>query len=368
MTNDRAVAVITGAESVFPGRERQDDLWDDFFSAHFGRSRLARRAFASAGVQYRHAVASPRCEDVSGWSTGARMERYVQEAVPLGKNALAGALDAAGLRAEDIGLFAMASCTGYATPGVDLRLAADLGMATTVQRLFIGHMGCYAALPALGAVSDFVVARGRPAILLCLELSSLHIQPPTDDLEQVVAHALFSDAASAVVVQPSTDDRGCALGADATARGGGALGLAIVDVAARTDPATADLMTWEITDLGFRMGLSRRVPDVLAVYVAPMVADLLARNGVAAEEVDGWAVHPGGPRILDVVADALALPADALVESRSVLSQHGNCSSATALVVLDEVRRQRQIDTGRHVVALAFGPGLTLYAVLLQAV
>ncbi len=83
-------------------------------------------------------------------------------------------------------------------------------------------------------------------------------------------------------------------------------------MAARTDATTAPLMTWDVTDLGFRMGLSRRVPDILALHVAPTVEALLARNGMAGEEVDGWAMHPGGPRILDVVADRLHLADDAL--------------------------------------------------------
>ena len=91
-------------------------------------------------------------------------------------------------------------------------LARDLGMSASVQRLFVGHMGCYAALPGLGAVGDFTSSRGRPSVLLCLELPSLHAQPATstttdsraseDDVQQMVAHALFSDAAAAVVLQP----------------------------------------------------------------------------------------------------------------------------------------------------------------------
>ena len=105
-------------------------------------------------------------------------------------------------------MFTVASCTGYSTPGLDLVLARDMGMDPTVQRLLVGHMGCYAALPAFGAVADFVVARGRPAVLLCVELTSLHIQPATDDVSQMVAHALFSDAAAAVVLRPDDDDGG----------------------------------------------------------------------------------------------------------------------------------------------------------------
>jgi alkylresorcinol/alkylpyrone synthase len=340
-------AVIVGAGHAYPDTERQDVLWDGFFAGHFDGSRLAKRMFQSSGVVTRHGVANPLVEDVSSWSTEARMQRYVTEAMPLGKDAVAAALDAAAVPASEVGMFVVASCTGYTTPGIDIRLARDLGMGVDVQRLFVGHMGCYAAIPALGAASDFVVARRRPAVLLCLELTSLHVQPPTRDPQQLVAHALFSDAASAVVLQP-----------------GAAAGYEMIDVAARTDVATADHMTWDVTDLGFRMGLSPRVPDVLAEHVRPMLTGLLARHGLTVPDVAGWAVHPGGPRILDVVGAELQLAPDALDVSRTVLAEHGNCSSATVLMVLDAIGPRQ---SGAHVVALAFGPGLTLYAALLRA-
>jgi predicted naringenin-chalcone synthase len=126
-------------------------------------------------------------------------------------------------------------------------------------------------------------------------------------------------------------------------------------------------MTWDVTDLGFRMGLSPEVPDVLARHAGPVVSALLARHDLRIEDVAGWAVHPGGPRILDVVADRLKLPADALRASEHVLAEHGNCSSATVLLVLDELQRRTALSPGDAVVAMAFGPGLTLYAALLVA-
>jgi alkylresorcinol/alkylpyrone synthase len=294
-------------------------------------------------VTRRHAVANPLDEDVSGWGTAARMARYVEEALPLGKQAVAGALDAAGLAPGDVGLFTVVTCTGYATPGLDIRLAADLGMPPGLQRLLVGHMGCYAALPGLAAVSDFVTARSRPAVLLCCELTSLHVQPAQADLEQVVAHALFSDAAAAVVVEP-----------------GARRGHRIAGLVARTDASTADHMTWDVTDLGFRMGLSPRVPDVLSRHVGGVVDELLTGAGLRIEDVAGWAVHPGGPRILDVVRDELGLAEERMAASRRVLAEHGNCSSATVLLVLEELG-----DVDGPVVAMAFGPGLTLYATLL---
>ncbi|HEX7744552.1 MAG TPA: 3-oxoacyl-[acyl-carrier-protein] synthase III C-terminal domain-containing protein [Micromonosporaceae bacterium] len=345
--------VITGLGVALPPASRQDDLWDGFFAGHFsGPTRaLAQRIFANSGVTTRQAAVNPLVEDVSNWPTERRMRRYLGEAMPLGKEAVGRALTDAGLGAGDIGLFAVCSCTGYVTPGLDILLARDMGMAPDTQRLFVGHMGCYAALPGLGAVGDFVVARGRPALLLCAELTSLHIQPAANraDTQQIVAHALFSDAAVATVVAP----RPAATG-----------GYGVREVTSVTDTSTADHMTWEVTDFGFQMGLSPRVPQVLSLHVRKLVDDLLARHGLVRSQIDGWAVHPGGPRILNVVERELDLPPDALADSRATLAAHGNCSSPTVLLILERIRRRPE--PPRHVVTLAFGPGLTLYAALLE--
>jgi predicted naringenin-chalcone synthase len=346
----KANAIIAGVGTALPPSAVQDELWDGYFARYYAGDRraLARRIFEHSGVRTRQAAVSPLLEDVSDWSTERRMRRYQVEAVPLGKEAAERALTAAGLTADRLGFFAVCSCTGYATPGLDILLARDLGMSPSVQRLFVGHMGCYAALPGLGTAADFVVARERPALLLCAELPSLHLQPVgiRADLQQIVSHALFSDAAAAVVLTP------------------GGTGYAVREVAAVTDATTADHMTWVVTDLGFRMGLSPQVPAVLSVHVRKLVDDLLARHGLVIADVDGWAVHPGGPKILDVVQERLGLDDVALAESRGVLSAYGNCSSPTVLLALDALRRRPA--PPRHVVLLAFGPGLTLYGTLLE--
>jgi predicted naringenin-chalcone synthase len=131
-----------------------------------------------------------------------------------------------------------------------------------------------------------------------------------------------------------------------------------------TDTSTADHMTWDVTDAGFRMGLSPQVPQVLRTHVGDLVDSLLARHGLKRSEVDGWAVHPGGPRILNVVEHELGLPPEALYASRQTLAEHGNCSSPTTLLILDRLRRSPR--PPGWVVMLAFGPGLTLYAALLR--
>lgn len=351
-------ARVTGAGHALPAPMDQQGLWDDYFREHYADDRIARKVWEKSGIVTRRGVVDPRQEDISGWGTAARMQRFLAEALPLGKEAIGLALDDARLAPADVGLFAVVSCTGYVTPGLDILLSRDLGMTADVQRLHIGHMGCYAALPGLGAVADFTAARGRPAVLLCLELTSLHAQPSTPtarggtptagDLQQMVAHALFSDAAAAVVVQPDVS------------------GLEVVDVVARTDIDTADHMTWDVTDLGFKMGLDPRVPDVLARHARPVVEALLGRNGLAVEDVAGWAVHPGGRKIVEVVGEVLDLDEADLAASYDVLREVGNCSSATVLLVLERLQQARQLATGDAVVAMAFGPGLTLYATLLR--
>ena len=345
---DPPAATVAGIGVAHPPAVTQEELWEGFFAAHYEgvAPGLARRIFANADVRRRHGVVNPLVEDPSAWSTAERMRRYLVEALPLGKDALTTALDRAGVAATDVGLLVVCSCTGYVTPGLDILLARDLAMAPDLRRVLIGHMGCYAALPGLGVAADYVELHRRPAVLLCVELPSLHVQPSERDLQQVVAHALFSDAAAAAVLVPDGS------------------GPRVVRLVARTDPTTTDHMTWHITDLGFRMGLSPEVPDALARHVTPAVAELLGPSGLETTDISAWAVHPGGPRILDVVAQRLALPTEAMTPSRSVLADHGNCSSSTVLLVLDELLR-RPGGLGGPGVAMAFGPGLTLYGALL---
>lgn len=353
MTQTLARPVITGQAYAVPQPFDQREVWDGVFKARMGKRALAEKLFLNCGISTRHGVVNPLTEDVSEWTTGQRMQRYLPEARSLGREAVAKALSEAGLDASDIGLLVVVSCTGYATPGLDLVLAADLGMRADVQRLIVGHMGCYAAVPGVAAAADHVRAHGRPAVVLCVELTSLHIQPrqEKEDVNQIVAHALFADAAAALVIEPDA-----------------AAGLEVVTTAAVTAPDSAPLMTWDVTDHGFRMGLSPKVPRVLAKHVSGAMDSLLTPHGLAVGDVGRWVVHPGGPAILEAVTDQLGLPREACDVSRQVLDANGNCSSGTVLMVLGETRAQRAPESGESLVAMAFGPGLTLCSLLLRAV
>jgi predicted naringenin-chalcone synthase len=283
------------------------------------------------------------------------MQRFLAEAMPLGKEAVSGALADAGLDPTDVGLLTVVSCTGYVTPGLDILLARDLGMRTDVQRLHVGHMGCYAALPGLGATADFVAARHRPAVMLCLELTSLHVQPATEtgrsgrptpeDLQQMVSHALFSDAAAAVVLEPG------AAGSD-----DGPAGLEVVDVVARTDVSTADHMTWDVTDLGFKMGPVAGGAERAGPPRPP------GRRGAARHPRHRRRGRAAAGRSTPVAAgssrwsgEVLGCPTRRSRRRTTCLRDVGNCSSATVLLVLERLLETVEVPPGGHVVAMAFG-------------
>jgi alkylresorcinol/alkylpyrone synthase len=358
---------VVAAGAAFPPSHSQSELWTGFFAEHYGQAPVARHIWENCGVDRRHGVADPRADDLSRASTEARMRRFVSDGVPLGVEAIERCLGVAGLAPSEIDHLTIVTCTGYGSPGLEVGLASELPLDPRVQRLHVRDMGCYAAIPALAATVDAVTVRGGVGIVLCLELTSLHVQPPTDDVAQVVAHALFSDAAVAVAVVPPGWSHAAADGVVGEGRTRTAdHGLQLVDVASITVPSDAPLMSWDVTSLGFRMGLSPEVPAALESHVAPAIGELLSRHGMRVEDVRGWAVHPGGPAILDVIEAQLKLPHEALRESRAVLREHGNCSSTTVLLVLDRMRRERDLEDGDTVIAMAFGPGLTLYAALLR--
>ncbi len=340
-------AVVAGIASAVPTAATQEQLWNDFFAEHYDGDPLAERIWKRAGVESRHGVAVPWKEDVRQWGTEARMERFIEEARPLGREAIGACLADARLAPQDVDCFTVVTCTGYASPGLDVLLAQDLGMSDETQRLHLGHMGCYAALPGLASVADAAIARGKTGLLLCIELCSLHIQPPTDEIDQVIAHALFADAAAAVAVLPDSS------------------GMEVVDVVSRTDAGSRSMMTWDVTDRGFRMGLSPQVPEVLRRHVPEVIGPLLQAHGLEPRDVAGWAIHPGGPRILEATAEGLGLEEEDLAASRSVLWDYGNCSSPTVLLVLERLLQGGALADGDPVVAMSFGPGLTLSAALL---
>lgn len=316
---------------------------------------LLRRIYAGARIDRRASVAlegagGPPFFRESGGSrdrgptTAQRLDRYEADAPRLAVSACRDALADSGVRPAQITHLVTASCTGFASPGVDQRIIEELALPASTLRVNVGFMGCHAAINALRVADALCRAEPGAAALVCaVELCTLHFRYlPTPD--QIVSNALFADGAGAAVVT----------------RSGG--GLPIRASAARLFPDSRDDMTWRIGDHGFEMTLSRRVPELLRERAAPWISSWLDSLSMRAREVGAWAIHPGGPRVVESVVEGLGLEPGAADTSLRVLRERGNVSSPTVLYILDELRRAR---SPAPICALAFGPGLAGEAMLL---
>jgi alpha-pyrone synthase len=282
-----------------------------------------------------------------GPTTRQRMAIYSAEAPALALRSCAEALSAAGTLPAEITHLVTVSCTGFAAPGFDIALINELGLSPTLHRTHVGFMGCHGALNGLRVASAFAGTDPAARVLVCsVELCSLHYHYGWDP-PKVVANALFADGSGALVGAPTGPAGAWRLTAS---------GSCLI-------PEAADAMTWTIGDHGFGMTLSKRIPEVIAARLRPWLDDWLAARGHSVAEIKSWAVHPGGPKILDAVAATLRLPADAVWASREVLAEYGNMSSATVLFIL---KRLRERGAAGPCVALGFGPGLNVEVALFE--
>lgn len=313
--------------------------------------RLVGQAFRQSGIERRHMVVEGffDCPPYDGEGQATTAERnavYASESRKLAAALGEKILSAPGAPArEEITHLVFATCTGFVNPGPDYYLVRDLGLRESVQRYTLGFMGCYAAIPGLKFAAQVCEADPKAVVLVvALELCSLHMQ--IDEApDAILGNTVFADGAAAALVasRPNPDMN--------TYRIDGFHGGTI--------PEGESAMAWSIGDRGFDLVLSSYVPKVIGAEIGT----ILRRIGVDPDQVDRYAVHPGGKSILDRVIAALGLKEDALDASRSVLRDFGNMSSATILFVLKELLGRS--DPGERVLALAFGPGLTIETVVL---
>ena len=286
-------------------------------------------------------------------STATRMEAFRLHATSLALKASKHALAEAQISANRITHLITISCTGFHAPGVDFDLIDQLQLPLNIQRTHVGFMGCHAALNGLRVAHAFIEADPKAVVLLCaVELCSLHLQYGWNP-EQVVANTLFADGAAALIATRSEINNKEPISA----------GLSLQASGSTVIPETRDLMHWQIGNQGFSMGLSPKVPKEIAKTLQPWLSEWLNERGTDLNSIQHWAIHPGGPRILQACADALSLSENQLAVSRHVLSHYGNMSSATVLFVLEHMKQHH---CHGPCVALAFGPGLCAEVALMS--
>ncbi|MCF3184685.1 type III polyketide synthase [Streptomyces polychromogenes] len=318
---------------------------------------LLRRVHASARVGHRH-LALPLERYGPDTDFGTTNALFLRTALELGAEAVGGALAGAGLAAPEIGLVLSTTVTGLATPSLEARLVSRTGLRPGVRRVPLFGLGCAAGAAGLGMLHEQLAGRpGQAALLLSTELCSLTLQPTDTSMANLVAGALFGDGCGALV----------AVGAEHPRHdGAGGGGPWVVDARSRLYPGTEHLLGWDIGHWGLRMVLGRELPGLVGLHVAEEVESFLAGHDLKPADIDVWICHPGGPKLLDVLAGSLGLPGHALAASRRSLASVGNLSSASVLHILGAVQAAGPPAPGSTGLMLAFGPGFASELVLLR--
>ncbi|MEO8241906.1 MAG: type III polyketide synthase [bacterium] len=331
--------VITQRDAATAAHETFSSRIDDF-------ERLVK-VFESSAILRRHLVQpldwylQPR-----GWAE--RNAAYLEGACALFVAAATKALDQAGKSAADIDTVVTVSSTGLATPGIDARVADQMGFRTDIERVPVFGLGCAGGVTGLGLGARLAQSRpGSCVLVVAVELCSVAFRMDKVTKENIVATALFADGAAACVLQS------------------GAEGLATVEASGHhTWPGTLDIMGWSVDDTGLGVIFDRAIPPFAEANIAPAIAGILERDGLVLGDVDRFACHPGGAKVITALERALSLDQGALDHERQVLADYGNMSAPTALFVL-----KRVVDAGlpRRTLLTAMGPGFTASCVSLQA-
>ncbi len=299
-------------------------------------------------------------EEYPGLTTfGQTNSAWIRVAEEIGGEAVTAALVQCGLTVRDIDALFFVTVTGIATPSIDARLINRLGLRSDLKRVPIFGLGCVAGAAGIARAADYV--RGFPdqvAVLLSVELCSLTLQRQDLSIPNLIASGLFGDGAAAAVV----------VGAEraASLNGGTPLGPEIVATRSIFYPNSERVMGWDISETGFQIVLSADVPKVVEDHLRADVDAFLGARGLTRGDIVSWVCHPGGPKVLAAMEQALATPPGALELTWRSLREVGNLSSTSVLLVLERTLAERRPPAGSLGMLLALGPGFCSELVLLR--
>jgi alkylresorcinol/alkylpyrone synthase len=285
-------------------------------------------------------------------SWGQANDVWIEVAQELGEQALCRALHHAGLDASQLGALFFTSVTGISSPSIDALLINRMGLPANIRRVPIFGLGCVAGAAGIARAADYVRAYpSQAAALVSVELCSLTIQREDLSVANLISSGLFADGSAAVIV---TGDEV------------GSTGPEILGTRSIFYPDTEEMMGWTISEKGFRITLSPDVPVLIRENLGHDVDSFLADHGHQRSDIKSWVLHTGGPKVLEATAAALNLNNGQLDASWDCLRKVGNLSSASVLVVLEDVMRNRRPKPGTLGILAAMGPGFCSELVLLR--
>lgn len=286
-----------------------------------------------------------------------RNNAYIKNAVALGEQTICALLDEVQTRPRDIHQLTTISTTGIAVPALDARLMNHIPFSRGMKRLPLFGLGCAGGAAGIARTADYLQGHTEEAVcLFAVELCSLTLQRNDLSMANLIASALFGDGAAAVLMVG--DDHALARGPWTLPR--------VIDSQSQFFPRTEEIMGWDVTNNGFKVLLSADIADLARSEVRPIMDRFLGRHGLRTVDIDHWLVHPGGPRVIQALADGLGLPEEALSLSWETLAEVGNVSSASVFLILEKTMKQLQPKAGARGVLMAMGPAFCAELVLLQ--
>jgi alkylresorcinol/alkylpyrone synthase len=301
--------------------------------------------FENAGIRRRYScVPIEWYAEPHGWED--RTTIYLESAVSLLEKVALDCLREADLSRDAIDAIVVVSTTGIATPSLDALLVERLKLRRDIKRLPIFGLGCAGGVTGLARAGDLAKASpGSNVLFLVVELCALTFRRNDLDKSNLVATALFGDGAAGAIVSTEGD------------------GPRLVSSGEYTWPNSLDIMGWDVREDGLKARFARSIPTLVEDDLADIVVPFLARQGLTLDDIDRFACHPGGAKVLDALESAFRLEKGALVESREVLCDYGNMSAATVLFVL---ARMNWREKARRTLLSALGPGFSATFLMLE--
>lgn len=326
--------------------------------------RLLKSVYKATGIEYRYSVLSDYCQSAGRLeffpndvnkpfpSTAARMKVYRDKALPLALKAINNCFINHDLNQHEITHVITVSCTGFYAPGIDIEIIQRLNLRPSTNRTAINFMGCYGAFNAIKVAAAICKSDlDAKVLIVCIELCTIHFQKSMG-LDNIIANAIFADGAAAAIIQakPKLNKYFNLSGF-------------YCDIL----PQSSQEMAWQVADSGFDIVLSTYVPEIIGSGIKVFISKLLNQHQLSLADIDFYAIHPGGLKILQACEEALKISKAHNKYAYQILQNYGNMSSPTVLFVLkaiwDDINKN---DHQKNIFSCAFGPGLTLESMLLR--
>lgn len=308
-----------------------------------------KKIFEGAAVDKRYSIMDPE-EVFTATSFEDKNDIYTREVIILGEQVLQKALEKANWDPQTLDYIITVSCTGIMIPSLDAYLINKMKLRQDIVRLPVTEMGCAAGISGIIYAKNFLKANpGKRAAVIAVESPTATFQLDDFSMPNIVSAAIFGDGAACCLLSSYEDDKG----------------PEIINEEMYHFYEAEHMMGFKLTNSGLQMVLDIEVPDTIASHFGDIIHPFLQKNNLEIKDIDHMIFHPGGKKIITTVEALFSGLGKNIEDTKEVLKQYGNMSSATVLYVLEQIM-DRNPEIGEKGLMLSFGPGFSAQRVLLQ--